>query len=179
MNATPKLQLGIGIGQDGGRKESDSSYLAGMGDIAAKGTVNAFAKYALTEQIAFSSGLQLGAGSSGKGSLLNLGTSYTLPVGATTQLSLNLGATFANTDYMKDYFGVNATQASANGYKIYTPNSGLRDVSVGLSLVHQINKRWVLISGLTSTTLAQSAKDSPLTRSTTSQSAFAAVAYNF
>lgn len=179
MNATPKLQLGLGIGQDGGRKESDSSYLAGMGDIAAKGTANAFAKYALSEQIALSSGLQLGAGSSGKGSLLNLGASYTLPVGATTQLSFNLGATLANTDYMQDYFGVNAAQAGASGYKIYTPNSGLRDVSVGLSLIHQIDQRWMLISGLTSTTLAQSAKDSPLTRSTTSQSAFAALAYTF
>lgn len=179
MNATPQLQLGLAIGMDTGRKESDSSYLAGMGDIAAKGTLNAYAKLALTEKWGLSSSIQLGAGSGGKGGLLNLGASYNIPLAQSTHLSLNAGATLANADYMQDYFGVNATQASATGYKSYTPSAGLRDVSVGLGLHHQFDRNWMLIGGLTSTSLSNTAKDSPLVRKATSQSAFAAVAYSF
>ncbi|QDL55355.1 MipA/OmpV family protein [Rhodoferax aquaticus] len=179
MSATQQLQLGLAIGMDTGRKESDSSYLAGMGDIAAKGTLNAYAKLALSEQWGLSSSVQLGAGSAGKGGLLNLGASYSIPVAPSTHLSLNAGATLANADYMQDYFGVNSTQASASGYKSYTPSAGLRDVSVGLGLHHQFDRNWMLIGGLTSTSLSNAAKDSPLVRKSTSQNAFVAVAYSF
>ncbi len=179
MNATPQLRLGLALGMDGGRKESDASALAGMGDLEAKATLHASAKFALSEALALSSSLQMGAGSAGKGGLLNVGVGYTLPVGERTRLTLNMGATLANADYMQDYFGVSAAQALASGYSVYTPSSGLRDISAGLSLMHPINRDWMLIGSLTSTTLADSAKRSPLTRSESSQSAFVAVAYNF
>jgi outer membrane protein len=179
LDVTPQLKLGLALGMDGGRKESDSRYLAGMGDIAAKGTVNASAKIALSEQWGVSTALQLGAGNTGKGGLLNLGASYSFPLAAATQLSLNLGASLANSDYMQDYFGVSASQASASGYRRYTPSAGLRDVSAGLSLNHQINRNWMFISGVSTTRLSNSAKDSPLVRKSTSQSAFASVAYSF
>ena len=178
-NATPKLRLGLGLGMDGGRKESDASDLAGMGDLEAKVTLHASAKFALSEQVALSSSLQMGAGNAGKGGLLNVGASYTLPVSERTRLSLNMGATLANADYMQDYFGVSAAQALTSGYSVYTPSSGLRDISAGLSLMHPINRDWMLIGSVTSTTLADSAKRSPLTRSESSQSAFVAAAYSF
>jgi len=179
LNATPQLQLGLALGGDGGRKASDSRYLAGMGDVDERATLNLYAKAAVNDQLGLSTGLQLGVGSSGKGGLLNVGASYGVPLAPDTRMSFNVGATVANADYMQDYFGVSAAQARASGYKRFTPDSGLRDVTVGLDLQYQISREWMLFTRLNSTTLSNSAKDSPLVRKATSQSAFAAVAYSF
>lgn len=179
LDATPQLQLGLALGGDEGRKESDSRYLAGMGDIDERATLNLYAKAAVTDQFGLSTSLQLGVGSSGKGGLLNVGASYGVSLSPATRMSFNVGATLANTSYMQDYFGVSAAQASASGYKRYTPDSGLRDITVGIDLQHQISREWMLFTGLNSTTLSSAAKDSHLVRKATSQSAFAAIAYSF
>jgi MipA family protein len=94
-------------------------------------------------------------------------------------MSVDVGATLANADYMQDYFGVSAAQASASGYTRYTADAGLRDVTVGLGLQYQISREWMLFTRVSTTTLSNSAKDSPLVRKATSQSAFVAVAYSF
>jgi outer membrane scaffolding protein for murein synthesis (MipA/OmpV family) len=151
----------------------------GMGDVDERATLNLYAKAAVNDQLRLSTGLQLGVGSSGKGGLLNLGASYGVSVAPATSMSVNVGATVANADYMQDYFGVSAAQSSASGYKRYTPSSGLRDATVGLSLQHQMSREWMLITSVNSTTLSSAAKDSPLVRKATSQSAYAAVAYSF
>lgn len=179
LNATPQLQLGLALGGDGGRKESESRYLAGMGNIEERAILNLYAKAAVNDQFGLSTGLQLGVGNSGKGDLLNVGASYGVSLASATRLNFNVGATLANANYMQDYFGVSAAQASASGYRRYTPNAGLRDVTVGMGLQHQINKEWMLFTSLNSTTLSSAAKDSPLVRKATSQSAFVAVAYSF
>lgn len=179
FNATPQLQLGLALGADEGRKASESRHLAGMGDVDARGTLNLYAKAAVNDQLSLSAGLQLGTGSSGKRGLLNVGASYGVSLAPATRMSFNVGATLANANYMQDYFGVSAAQASASGYKRYTPDSDCRDVTVGLSLQHQISREWMLIASLNNTTLSDAAKDSPLVRKATSQSAYVAVAYNF
>jgi outer membrane scaffolding protein for murein synthesis (MipA/OmpV family) len=179
LNATPQLQLGLALGLDEGREASDSRYLTGMPDIDARGTLNMHAKAAINDQFGLSAGLQLGSGSSGKGGLLNVGASYGVLLAPATRMSFNVEATLGNADYMHDYFGVSAAQASASGYKRYTPNSGLRDVTVCLGLQHQISSEWMLFTSLNSTTLSNAAKDSPLVRIASSQSAFVAVAYSF
>ncbi len=177
--ASPTFQYGFALGIDGGRKESDSSYLTGMGDVAAKGTINAFAKAAVTDQFAVGYLLQIGSGSTGKGTLLNLGASYSVPLGTSAQLGFNVGATLANAEYMQDYFGVNAKQASATTYRQYFLSNGLRDVSAGVGLNYQINRHWSVVSGVSFTKLSSMAKDSPLVRRDTTQSAFFALAYTF
>ncbi len=179
LNATPQVQVGVALGLNEGRKASDSRYLKGMGDVDRRGTVNLFAKATLAEQLVLSTGMQCGAGKSGKGNLFNLGASYGFSLAPAASMSVNVGATFANSGYMQDYFGVSAAQSSASGYKRYTPDSGLRDVTVGLGLQYQVSRDWMVITSLSSTTLSSAAKDSPLVRKATSQSAFVAVAYSF
>ena len=179
LNATPQLQLGLAIGGDDGRKESASRYLAGMGNVDERATLNLYAKTAVNDQFGLSAGLQMGVGSSGKGGLLKVGASYGVSLASATRMNFNVGATLADADYMQDYFGVSAAQASASGYRRYTPNGGLRDVTVGVAMQHDLSKDWMLFGNLSSTTLSNAAKDSPLARKTTSQSAFAGIAYKF
>jgi outer membrane protein len=179
LNATQQLKIGLALGLDEGREESESRYLKGMGDVAARATLNLYAKTSVNEQLGLNTGLQLGIGSSGKGGLLNLGASYGISLTPATRMSFDVEATLANTDYMQDYFGVSAAQASASGYRQYTLSSGLRDVTVSLGSQYRISREWMLFCSLKSTTLSNTAKDSPLVRKATSQSAFIAVAYSF
>lgn len=96
LNATSQLRLGLALGVDEGRKASQSRYLAGMRDVNARGTLNLYAIAAVNHQFGLSTGLQLGAGSSGKGGLLNLGASYGVSLAPATLISFNLGAILAN-----------------------------------------------------------------------------------
>ena len=179
FNAKPQLQMGLALGVDEGRKASKSRYLTGMGDVVARGTLNLYAKAAVSDQFGLSTSLELGAGSSGKGGLLKVGGSYGVSLAPATRMVFNVGATLANADYMQHYFGVNAAQASASGYKRYTPSAGLRDLTAGVDFQHQISPEWMLLTRFNSTTLSKAAKNSPLARKATSQSAFAALAYSF
>ena len=179
FNAKPQLQLGLALGVDEGRKASKSRYLTGMGDVVARGTMNLYAKAAVNDQFGLSTSLELGAGSSGKGGLLKVGGSYAVSLAPATRMVFNVGASLANADYMQNYFGVSAAQGSASGHKRYTPGSGLRDVTVGVDFQYQINSDWMLLTRFNSTTLSKAAKNSPLVRKATSQSAFAAAAYSF
>lgn len=179
IDATSELQLGLALGVDEGRKASRSRHLAGLGNIGVRATLNLYARAAVNDQFSLSTRLQMGAGNSGNGALLNVGASYGIPLTPAVRMSLNVGATVANSHYMQGYFGVSAAQAGASRYKRYSPGAGCRDVTVGLGLLHQISREWMLMASVDSTTLANEAKDSPLVRKATGRSVFASVAYGF
>jgi outer membrane scaffolding protein for murein synthesis (MipA/OmpV family) len=140
--------------------------------------LDSFAKFSITDQLSLNSSVRLGSGNDSKGALLKLGTAYTVALSQSTQLSFNLGATMANASYMENYFGVSTTQASKSGYRIYTPSGGVRDVSVGMRLSRQINRDWSVLAGISSTSLYNAAKDSPLVRQANTQKVLLGVAYS-
>lgn len=179
IDAAPQLKLGVALGLDEGREASDSRYLAGMGDVVGRGTLNIHAKAVISEQFGLSAGLRLGSGNFAKGSLLYVGARYGVLLAPTTRMSFNLEATYANADYMQNYYGVSPEQVGASGYTRYTPDSGLRDITIGLELQHNLSREWMLFAKLDSTSLSNELRNSPLVRKGTSQSAFAGIAYSF
>lgn len=177
--ATERLQLGAALGMDEGRAASDSRDLTGMGDVTSRTTLNLHAKLALSSQLEISAATQMGSGIDAKGGLVQLGASYGMPLTSATRVRLHVKATWANDDYMQDYFGVNARQSADTGYKAYTPGAGLRDITLGVGVQHPFSRQWMLFGGLSHTTLSDAASASPLTRKTAYQSAFAGLAYRF
>jgi outer membrane protein len=121
----------------------------------------------------------MGSGNSGKGALLNVGANYGTSLTPDTRMIFSVATTVANSHYMQENFGVSASQATATRYKRYAPGSDCRDVTAGVSLVHQLSREWMLITSVNRTTLANDAKDSPLVRKASSNSTFASVAYTF
>ncbi len=177
--ARPDLQVGVQLGADRGRKEGDSRYLTGMGDIDAKLTYGGYSKATLGGRLELSSAVQVGSGNDSSGALLTLGAAYALPIPGAVQLRLVAEATWANAAYMSSYFGVNAQQSQASGYKAYSPDSGVRDTSVGLALAYPVARQWIVIGSVKSTTLSGIAKDSPLVRKATDTMVFAGCLYAF
>lgn len=179
LAARPDLQVGVQLGVDRGRKEGDSRYLNGMGDIDAKLTYGGYVKATLGGSLELSSAVQVGSGNDNAGALLTLGAAYALPIPGAVQVRVVVGTTWANAAYMASNFGINVQQSRASGYKTYDPASGVRDTSFGVELAYPVSRQWIMIGSVKSTTLEGSAKDSPLVRQATDTLVFAGCLYAF
>ncbi len=80
---------------------------------------------------------------------------------------------------MQSYFGVDTTQAARSGYALYTPDAGLRDTSLGLSLTYAVNPRTFVTAAVSASTLGDGAKNSPIARSSNANAAVLALSYAF
>lgn len=164
ISASPKLQYGVALSADEGRKERHASELGGMGDVATKAILVGFAKGAITDHLSVNSSVHLGAGNDSKGAWSKLGAAYAITLSPSAQMTFNVGATLANASYMQSFFGVSAAQTASSRNRIYTPSGGLRDASVGVRLSYQLDRDWSLLAGWSNTALSSTAKDSPLVR---------------
>lgn len=162
MMRSDHLRVNLALRFDAGRSESTSAALAGMGDI--KPTVRA----RLTAGWRFSGPWRLGASWSvdafgrGGGNFgdVNLGHETTLT--PATRLTLGSSISLAGDRYMQTYYGVSEAQATRTSYAVYTPSSGLRDVSAFASLRHDIGHEWTWLTSGNVTRLLGPAADSPL-----------------
>lgn len=177
--STGALQYGLKLGVDMGREEGRSSALRGLGSVDASAELGGFARYALGQGFAAKTSLRAGSGVGNKGALWDLGLEYGQPLGASWRLGSELSVTYANADYLQSYFGVTAQQAQASGYAVYTPSAGPRDVSARVALTYLISPQWSLTGGLRHTQLLGDAKDAPMVRKSSANSALLALNYAF
>ena len=86
--------------------------------------------------------------------------------------NFNIKTTYANDNYMKTYFGVTTSQASASGFKEFNANSGIKDVGIGTTLIYPFNKYWSFITIPNYTRLINDATKSPLVENAGSKNQF-------
>lgn len=175
----PDMAYGVRVTPDFGRKERRSDALQGLGDIDARPEVGAFFNFSPVGGITLSSSLRYGSGNDRKGLLLDLGAGWSTPLSPTLRLGTTLATTWANADYLQDYFGIDSDQASRSGYAEFAPGSGFRDVRLGASLVYRVTPTWSLTGLVTRSELLGDAKRSPIVREKGSTSAVLAVGYSF
>jgi MipA family protein len=73
-----------------------------------------------------------------------------------------VGSTWADDDYMKSYFGIDAANAAASGLDQFNANEGFKDVSFGGALSYRFLERWSVAVLGTYARLLNDAKDSPI-----------------
>ena len=73
-----------------------------------------------------------------------------------------VGATWADDDYMKSYFGIDAANAAASGLDQYSADEGFKDVNFGGALTYRFLERWSVSVVGTYARLLDDAKDSPI-----------------
>lgn len=162
--ADRRVEFGLALGWDGGRKEHRSPRLRGMGDIDARPEATAFAQWQFAQDWSLEGGMRYGAGEHRDGLQLNLGVAWGTELAPRWRLGVKLGADFANRSHQQDDFGVTAEQAARSGYAAYAPGAGLRSVGLGLSLSHPLDADWMLRLGVEQLRLQGDAKASPLVR---------------
>lgn len=73
-----------------------------------------------------------------------------------------LFSNWASSDYMSEYFGVSASDAARSGLNRFSPDSGFKDVGLGLNVNYRFTDRWSTTLLGTYTRLLGDAADSPI-----------------
>lgn len=77
-------------------------------------------------------------------------------------VSLDAQTNFADTKYMRAFFGVTPAEATRSGLPAYRPDGGIRDVGAGVTAGYQFSERWGMIARAGANTYLGDAKDSPI-----------------
>jgi outer membrane scaffolding protein for murein synthesis (MipA/OmpV family) len=157
-----KLKMNLSLRFDGGRDESNSGQLAGVGDV--KPTVRA----RLGARWDFAPQWQLSVAASGDilgkngGMTTSAGLSHTVPIDARQRVIFGAGITAGNSRYMQTWYGITPEQSVASGYPVYQPGTGLRDIGVTATWRIDYDHDWSGFGGVALGYLLGPAADSPL-----------------
>jgi MipA family protein len=168
---------GVRLTVDLGRDEDDADALRGMGDIKARPELGLFANYKLTPGLGLGTSFRYGSGNDRDGILADISLNGSFRINPSNRLVGGLTTTFANTKAMQSAFGVDATQSLSSGYALYSPGSGLRDVSLQIGNMTMLRPNTMLFIGVDARTLMGDAKDSPLTTKRTGVGALATLSF--
>jgi MipA family protein len=140
-----------------GRDEDDGDLLAGLGDVDGGIVAGAFVGYKLGP-VMLDTSFHNTFGDDG-GYLIRFGGEIERPLHGGATLTLRAGATYADDEYMDNYFGVSG---SAIGLSDFDPDSGFKDVYIEVGLKADLDERWSLRSSLRYSHLIGDAADSPI-----------------
>jgi len=178
------LQVGAGVTYNLGRSTEDKFFdqgdarLAGLGDVPATVGVRGFANYRLGPVL-------LGASitkyllEGNNGLLIDAGVG--VPYRITDRFTVNarLGTTWADGNYMRNFFGITPAQSANSGFPAYDARSGFKDVSLSLGAQYKLTENWSLSGGVRLTQLVGAAKDSPISFADRSVTGTLLVGYRF
>ena len=179
FSSRPDQQYGLRVTADLGRQASRSAALSGMGDIDAQPEIGAFFNHTFSPALFLTSSLRHGAGTDGKGVVLDLGAGHSTVLAPQWRLGLGVAASVVNAAWMQSYFGVSPAQATTSGYPAYRPAAGLRDVRANVALTYQLAPRATITGAASVDTLLGDARSSPLVRKSTSLTGVVVIAYAF
>ena len=97
-----------------------------------------------------------------EGSVTELAGSYRLPVNDAFSLRFGASVSYADSDYMDAYFGVDSKNVGRSGFSNYSADSGIKDYGLSVSAEYALNQSWGLQGGINYFRLTGDAEDSPL-----------------
>jgi outer membrane scaffolding protein for murein synthesis (MipA/OmpV family) len=154
------FRFDVNVGYEGGREESDSDRLRGLGDVDAGATVGGKATVSWGPADFFLSVDQTLGGS--EGLLATAGVSAQRPISERVILGAEGSVTYADDNYMQSYFGVSAAQSARSGLAQFDAEAGIKSAELSLSVTYLITDRWVLKAKETVGFLTGDAADSPI-----------------
>ncbi len=170
-------KVGASIGYSFGRKEKDDrENLRGMGNIDKAVVVDLKGEYSFGP-VEISGSISKGDGDYGTTAKFDIGTM--LPVSEQLMLRASIGPTWADDDYMQNYFGVTSAQSARSGYSRYDANSGIKSVGISVGAIYNLSEKWGVMFMLNGDKLLGDAKDSPITKEDIQPATFLTLNYTF
>jgi len=171
------FSMGASVGYAPGRDQDDDDRLRGMDDIdgAARGKVfvrGEFGMFGVRLEAERAFGDQ-------DGTTITLGASAKHRVSASLRLVGQVGVTWADSDHMQQWFGVDSVQAQRSLFTAYQPGSGFRDVHASLTGVYDISPSWSATATIGVAQLLGDAADSPLVERATQPFGLLGISYRF
>jgi MipA family protein len=96
------------------------------------------------------------------GSIVRLRAGYRIPFNSTWMLSINGYTTWADSDYMSAYFGIDRENSLKSGLKEYDADSGFKDVGITVPLRYNASDHWAIMGVAGYKRLTGDAADSPI-----------------
>jgi outer membrane scaffolding protein for murein synthesis (MipA/OmpV family) len=171
-------RAGVAIGYDLGRDQHDDPHLRNLGSIDPAPEGKVFAEYFLLP-VMLSATLHQAIGGH-NGLLLDLGAYVPIPL-FDERLIIFTGpaTTIANGHYMREYFGVNATQSAASGLRQFTAHAGFKSAGWGATAIYRITDEWMVDCDLAFERLLGDAERSPVVQNSSQFTAILNLDYHF
>jgi outer membrane protein len=171
--------FGVALGLDGGRRNSDlPSTKRGVGNVDSSALATVDAHYTMFEFLTASASASSYFRDNG-GMTATVGLDAGIPLSESVIGSLGLSTTWADEDYAKTYYGVNAKQATASGIKRFNAESGIQDVTLSIGINYNFAPSWKYMAQGGVQFLQGAAADSPITDEKTSPFVLTGVTYSF
>lgn len=157
-------RVGVAVGGDldKPRKESDATLLNGWGDISATALASAFATYSY-KWFAVRGVVVTDIGGHDQGTRVSLDMEARYSPLEGLMLSAGPGLTWATSDYMQTFFGINAAQSAIAGVPQYTAGGGVSSVRFSVGAAYRLSERWNVGARVSTGWLQGDAADSPIT----------------
>jgi outer membrane protein len=165
------------VGYNLGRDESDDHRLRGLGDVDGGVVAGAFVGYQLGP-VLLDASLHNTFGDDG-GYLIRFGAEVERPLRERMKLTARIGATYADGDYMQNYFGVSASQAVTSSFDQFNADSGFKDVFAELGVKAELDAHWEARGSVRYSRLIGDAADSPIVESENQFTTLFGLAYKF
>jgi outer membrane protein len=107
-----------------------------------------------------------------KGYNMSLNARYWHQVLEMMDVTLGVGATYADDNFMDTYFSVSESDSEKTGLSVFKAGSGFKDVNVSPAVVIHLSRDWHVGVGMLYKRLLGDAKDSPLTKTVGSPDQF-------
>jgi outer membrane scaffolding protein for murein synthesis (MipA/OmpV family) len=190
---TGGVRYGAGVMYDPGREDdgknmfgmsSGDHRLEGLGKIKPAAGLKAFASYDVhpfqqIPLVVLDASVTKLLGSSNDGVLVQGGLAMPFQLGQSWRLTPKISTTWANDNYMNDYFGVTPEQAARSRFSTYKAKAGMKDASVGLKATYSINKNWFVSGDGRVKKLLGDAATSPISATNINASIVTLVGYHF
>lgn len=179
LSPSERFRINVGVRYDAGRQESSSDQLQGLGDIPSTLRVRTSGSYRIGEGWSAGATVIFDALGRGGGWQGDVHFGRELRFSADTTWSFGAGLGYAGDRHMQTYFGVTEEQSARTGYPVYTPPSGLRDLSMAVNARTQLGGSWHMFYGGSASRLLGPAAASPLTRRRNAWSLDTGLVYRF
>lgn len=165
------------VGYNLGRDEDDDDHLEGLGDVDGGIVAGGFVGYRIGS-VLFDAAFQNTFSDDG-GYLIRFGAEIERPLRERLTFTGRIGATYADEEYMQNYFGVSAAQSAASGFAQFDADAGFKDVFAEVGLKAKLDERWEAKASVRYSRLIGDAADSPIVESENQFTTTLGVSYKF
>lgn len=173
------LRLSLGLRFDGGRRESTSVDLRGLGDVRATVRARLASSWKPDAHWRLGASWAVDALGRGGGNLGELSVAREQHWNADTTWTAGASLGLAGDRYLQTYYGVSAEQSARSGLRRFEPGSGLHNATVFINQRTELSRHWVWLAGAHASQLLGDTRDSPLVKQSSGLSINTALAYSF
>ncbi|HIJ39429.1 MAG TPA: MipA/OmpV family protein, partial [Rhodospirillaceae bacterium] len=137
------FRAGLLGGYSGGRNQNEDPRLTGLGNISPTLRLGGFVSYAW-QNFELRTQLRQAVIHVSEGMEGSVGVNYTINPTDSWVVKFGPQLIFADSDYMKKFFGISVPQARQSGLTSYSAGAGAKDAAIGLTSTYKISEHWLI-----------------------------------